>query len=36
MGYGEFPYDVVGEESTAAAKKKKKKVMMEEATINYF
>lgn len=25
MGYGEFPYDVVGEESTAAAKKKKKK-----------
>lgn len=24
MGYGEFPYDVVGEESTAAAKKKKK------------
>lgn len=35
MGYGEFPYDVVGEESTAAAKKKKK-VMMEEATINYF
>lgn len=26
MGYGEFPYDVVGEESTAAAKKKKKKL----------